>query len=163
MSYTLFKLLSTGCLQDELLDSNLFIIIGKFMGNNSALYKDVFIKNEWRFNLFEAILKLYPGYKWVFNVLNEDHQKNEEDDEEKYEILGVGINEDGNYKIIDRPDEGNPHECGKFWIDFLKTCAEDVIDPIKYISYKGDYYDDFCDRIKGMKYSEMKRIDIEEC
>lgn len=140
MSYKLFKLLSTGCLQDELLDSNLFIIIGEFMGNKSVLYKDIFVKNKRNFTCLNAICKVYYEYKWSFIVVPTWT--------DTCEILGVGINKNGNCKIVDSEENLN-HTHYKHWINIVsENYAKDMIDPIKYISNKGWQYDRLCTFIK---------------
>ena len=139
MSYTLFRLLSVECFQDELLDSNLFSIIGQFMGNKSVLYKDIFIKNKRNFTCLNAICKVFYEYKWKFIVIPTLTT---------CKILGVGINKDGNCKIVDSEENFNDRHY-KYWINLVsKNYTKDIIDPIKYISNKGWQYDRLCTFIK---------------
>ena len=148
MSYNLFKLLSTGCFQDELPNSNLFSIIGDFIDNKSILYKDVFIEDKNTFNYIDAICNVYLEYKWIFIAYPTFYG-------EIYEILGVGINKDGNYKIIDDEEDLYESDQYEFWIDFLTEnidYAQDVIDPIKYVLNNKADCDHFCDKIRKLKY-----------
>lgn len=156
MSYTLFKLLSTGCFQDELVDSNLFSIIGDFIGNPSILYKNVFIEDEYSFNHFDAIRGVYPEYKWIFRIywLAKDCGN-----ENINEIVGVGINQDGKCKLIIRDEEDLYRPNYKYLIDSFCNFVQDTEDPLEYIAHnKPNYYNLFCNRIKLIKIENKIKI-----